>query len=324
MPLPENPEISDFPEWSFDGSSTQQAHGSDSDCILKPVNYVLDPLCNGGDYLVLCEVMNPDGTIHESNTRALLRRVLEQGGNKHDMWLGFEQEYTMFTKNIPLGWPEHGFPGIQGPYYCGVGSEQIFGRELANRHRECCMDAGILYYGMNAEVMPGQWEYQIGYRGVDSEDAGALNIADHTWLARWLMHRLSEEYDVHISLENKPVKGDWNGAGMHTNFSTKDMRDPKTGRSTIEGAISRLESKHREHILEYGEKLEERLTGDHETSTIHEFSAGDADRGKSIRIPRPVAIKGYGYIEDRRPGANADPYKVAMLLVSTICGIEVK
>jgi len=324
MPLPENPKISDFPEWSFDGSSTKQAHGSDSDCILKPVNYVLDPLYDGGDYLVLCEVMNPDGAVHESNTRALLREILEKGGDKHDAWLGFEQEYTMFKRNIPLGWPEHGFPGIQGPYYCGVGSEQIFGRDLANRHRECCMDAGILYYGMNAEVMPGQWEYQIGYRGVDSEDAGALNVADHTWFARWIMHRLSEEHDIHISIENKPVKGDWNGAGMHTNFSTKDMRAPETGRGTIEMAISRLESKHKEHISEYGEKLEERLTGDHETSTIHEFSAGDADRGKSIRIPRPVAIKGYGYIEDRRPGANADPYKVAMLLISTICGIEVK
>ena len=259
--------------------------------------------------------MNPDGTVHESNKRAILRKVMEDGGETQEPWMGFEQEYTMFKKNIPLGWPEHGFPGMQGPYYCGVGSEQIFGRELATKHRDACIDAGIMYYGMNAEVMPGQWEYQISCRGVPDEDSGALNIADHTWLARWLMHRLSEEYNIHISHENKPVKGDWNGAGMHTNFSTSDIRDPKEGRKAIANAIEKLEKKHTDHIEHYGDKLEERLTGDHETSTIHEFSSGDANRSSSIRIPKPVALKGYGYLEDRRPGANADPYIVAALLV---------
>jgi glutamine synthetase len=322
MQLPDSPQISDFPEWSFDGSSTQQAQGKDSDCLLQPVNFVLDPLYEGGDYLILCEVMNSDGSVHASNTRALLRKILENGGAKAGLWLGFEQEYTMFKKNIPLGWPEHGFPGMQGPYYCGVGSEQIFGRELANNHRTACLEAGLLYYGMNAEVMPGQWEYQIGYRGVYGDDAGALNVADHTWVARWLMHRLSEDYNLHISHDNKPVKGDWNGAGMHTNFSTNEMRDADTGATAIETSIARLEAKHKEHIVHYGAGLEDRLTGQHETSTIHEFSAGAANRGSSIRIPGPVAQKGYGYIEDRRPGANADPYMVAALIMSTICDIE--
>ena len=320
IPLPEEVKIENFPKESFDGSSTNQAHGGDSDCILNPVNFVIDPLIDGGDYLVLCEVLNPDETIHESNTRAILRQKLDEGAAKDEPWLGFEQEYTMFKKNIPLGWPEQGFPGRQGPYYCGVGSEQIFGRELANHHRDACMSAGILYYGMNAEVMLGQWEYQIGYRSIDGEDAGALNVSDHVWLARWLMHRISEDYNIHISHDNKPIKGDWNGAGMHTNFSTKDTRDPKKGKEAIKNAITKLEAKHKEHIKHYGDCLEERLTGEYETSTIHEFSAGDADRGSSIRIPRPVAIKGYGYMEDRRPGANADPYMVAAMLLSTICG----
>lgn len=320
--IPQTPKIDDFPEWSFDGSSTEQAYGGDSDCLLRPVNCVLDPLENGGDYLVLCEVLNPDGSVHESNTRAKLRAVLDNGGSKAEPWIGFEQEYTMFRRNIPLGWPEHGFPGKQGPYYCGVGTEQIFGRDLANQHRIACTKAGILYYGMNAEVMPGQWEYQIGYRGVDGEDAGALNAADHTWFARWLIHRLSEEYNIHISHDNKPVKGDWNGAGMHTNFSTKDLRDPKKGLKTMQNYIERLKITHAKHIAHYGDRLEERLTGTHETSAIHEFSVGEANRGSSIRIPRPVVIKGYGYIEDRRPGANADPYTVAALIISTVCDIK--
>jgi len=322
--ISDEPEISEFPEWSFDGSSTEQVHGLDSDCLLRPVNFVLDPLHDGGDYLVLCEVLNPDGSIHASNKRAKLRNILAKTSNDLEPWFGFEQEYTMFTRNIPLGWPEHGFPGRQGPYYCGVGAEQIFGRDIANQHRDACIDAGLLYYGMNAEVMPGQWEFQIGYRGNNKEDAGALNITDHTWIARWLLHRISEDYNVSISLDNKPVKGDWNGAGMHTNFSTADMRHPERGKKAIKEAIDKIGKRHDDHIKLYGDKLEERLTGLHETSSIHSFSAGEADRGSSIRIPRPVSIKGYGYLEDRRPGANADPYVVAALLVSAICGIDNK
>ncbi|NRA74118.1 MAG: glutamine synthetase beta-grasp domain-containing protein [Rickettsiales bacterium] len=319
--LSENPKISDLPEWNFDGSSTEQASGNDSDCLLNPVCIVNDPIENCGDYLVLCEVLNPDGTEHSSNSRARLRKILDSGINKQEPWIGFEQEYTMFKRNIPLGWPEHGFPAPQGPYYCGVGSEQIFGRDIALEHKNACLRAGLIYYGMNAEVMPGQWEFQIGYRGVKEDDPGVLNVADHMWIARWLLHHISEKYNIHISLDNKPVKGDWNGAGMHTNFSTKSMRDPKLGKDAIEDAISRLEKKHHEHIEVYGDKLEERLTGLHETSDIHQFSSGDAHRGSSIRIPRSVSLKGHGYIEDRRPGANADPYLVAAKLIETICNL---
>lgn len=324
VPVGNNPKVADFPEWSFDGSSTMQAVGDDSDCILKPVMFVECPTLSEVDYLVLCEVFNPDGTEHESNTRAKLRKILDMGGWDQAPWLGFEQEYTMFMRNIPLGWPEHGYPAPQGPYYCGVGSEQIFGRELAREHAHLCMDCGLMYYGMNAEVMPGQWEFQIGYRGNDKEDSSALNISDHTWIARWLLHRVSENYDVHISLDNKPVKGDWNGAGMHTNISTKDMRDQKKGAKAIDTAVERLAEKHLRHIELYGDRLEERLTGLHETASIHEFSAGTADRGSSIRIPQLVASRGYGYIEDRRPGANADPYLVAARLIATICNIKDK
>ncbi|MHA1559027.1 MAG: glutamine synthetase beta-grasp domain-containing protein [Alphaproteobacteria bacterium] len=324
IPLPKNPKVSDFPKWTFDGSSTKQAEGGNSDCILEPVCVVADSMQNVGDYLLLCEVKDGAGNIHPSNSRAKLRSVLDRGGEKHEVWLGFEQEYTMFKRNIPLGWPEHGFPAPQGPYYCGVGPEQIFGRDLALEHAKACTEAGLMYYGMNAEVMPGQWEFQVGYRGSEEENADSLTIADHTWIARWLLHRISEKYGIHISLDNKPIKGDWNGAGMHTNFSTKDMRDPKKGEDTIKSAIERLEQKHKEHISVYGYKLEERLTGMHETSSISQFSSGGANRGSSIRIPALVAEKGYGYIEDRRPGANADPYIIAARLIATICDIEIR
>lgn len=318
-----HPAIEDFPEWSFDGSSTQQAEGHDSDCILKPVYYVKDPIRGEGNFLVMCEVYNPDGvTPHSSNSRAQLREVLDAGAAAQEPWAGFEQEYTLFRKRVPLGWPEHGYPSPQGPYYCGVGADEVFGRELPEAHAEMCLEAGLMYYGMNAEVMPGQWEFQIGYRGDPNEDSGVLKMADETWLARWLLYRIGEEFDISASLDNKPVKGDWNGAGMHTNFSTKDTRDKNKGREAIKAATDALGKKHKEHIVLYGAGLAERLTGHHETCDINTFKVGDADRGCSIRIPRPVAEKGYGYFEDRRPGANADPYLVAARLCTTVCGID--
>ena len=317
-----NPSIEDFPEWSFDGSSTNQATGDDSDCILKPVAFVPDPFRGDGSYLVMTEVYNPDGTPHESNSRAQLRAVLDAGGAEQDPWAGFEQEYTMFDGRQPLGWPETGFPGPQGPYYCGVGADEAFGRDIVEKHARMCIDIGLLYYGLNAEVMPGQWEFQIGWRGDAKEPAGVLLVSDHLWLARWVLYRVAEDYGVTISTHNKPIEGDWNGAGMHTNFSTNATRDKKSGMKAIEAAIDALSKKHEDHIKVYGHALDRRLTGLHETCDIHTFKYGVADRGCSIRIPQPVAQKGYGYFEDRRPGANADPYLVSARISTTVCGVD--
>lgn len=319
----EDAQLSEFPEWSFDGSSTYQAVGHSSDLSLVPVNFVKDPVRGEGNYLVMCEVFNPDGTPHVSNTRAKLRQLMEAGGKDQEPWVGFEQEYTLFKDGRPLGWPAGGYPPPQGPFYCGVGSEQVFGRDLVEMHTEACLVAGVMIYGINAEVMPSQWEYQIGYRGLDSESADPLNVSDHAWIARWLLYRLAEEFEIEPSLDNKPVKGDWNGAGQHTNFSTKAMRQPSSGLKAIEQAIVELEKRHEDHIMVYGYGLEQRLTGLHETCSIHEFRAGVSDRGASIRIPLGVSKKGYGYLEDRRPGANSDPYVISSKLIETVCKISV-
>lgn len=313
---------SDFPDWGYDGSSTYQAEGTFSDLTLKPVCIVNDPLNEGGNFLVLCEVLNPDGTPHETNTRAKLRQVLEQGAEAEEAWFGFEQEYTLFQGSVPLGWPDSGYPAPQGPFYCGVGADEAFGRELVERHAHACVDAGLMLFGTNAEVMPGQWEFQIGYRGVEGEVASPLNVSDHMWIARWLLYRLGEEYGITATLDNKPVQGDWNGAGQHTNFSTKGTRDASTGMAAISAIIESLEAKHSEHIAVYGDGLDDRLTGLHETCSIDEFKSGVGHRGASIRIPAQVAEKGYGYLEDRRPGANADPYAVAARILATICNID--
>lgn len=314
--------LEDFPEWGFDGSSTYQATGHDSDLILKPVHFVKDPILGEGNYLVWCEVFDTDGSPHPTNTRARLRKIMEKGAAEHEPWIGFEQEYTLFQGAQPLGWPDRGYPAPQGPFYCGIGADEVFGRPIAEEHAQACIDAGIMIFGTNAEVMPGQWEFQIGYRDSDEESPDPLTVSDHLWLARWLLYRIGEDYGIRATLHPKPIKGDWNGAGKHTNFSTKAMRDPATGRKAIDQAIERLAKRHDAHIALYGADLEERLTGKHETAHISQFSSGVGNRGASIRIPRAVATRGYGYIEDRRPGANADPYQVAAVLLETICGIK--
>jgi glutamine synthetase len=258
----------------------------------------------------MCEVMNPDGSVHESNTRAQLREVAEKYADQ-ESWFGIEQEYTFFQGRVPLGWPEGGYPAPQGPFYCGVGADEVYGRDIVEEHLELCIDAGLEVSGINAEVMPGQWEYQIG-------PLGPLDVADQLWLSRWLLYRIAEDYGVSATLHPKPVQGDWNGAGAHANFSTKAMRSDG-GIKVIEAACEALGKNHDKHISVYGAHNEERLTGLHETCSIHEFRYGVSDRGASIRIPMNTANDGKGYLEDRRPAGNMDPYKVCAALIETTC-----
>lgn len=316
--------LSDFPVWGYDGSSTYQATGENSDLELRPVSYVRDPVRGEGSFLVMCEVFTAKGESHKTNTREALRMAMEKGGREFEPFIGFEQEYTLFKGGVPLGFPaDGGHPAPQGPYYCSVGTANAFGRPLVEEHMKACSEAGIAFYGVNAEVMPGQWEFQVGYRGID-EPADPLTMSDHVWFARYLLELIGEKHGITVSWDCKPMLGDWNGAGMHTNFSTRQTRDPMQGAAAIEQAVTALSTRHREHIQAYGHGLELRLTGQHETCSIHEFKSGAGHRGASIRIPLSTAQNGYGYIEDRRPGANADPYRVGYMLLETVCGLSIR
>ncbi|KAK0084983.1 hypothetical protein PV325_005980 [Microctonus aethiopoides] len=309
--IPKHP--SELPEWTYDGSSTYQADGSNSDIYLQPVAIYRDPIRRGNNKLVLCETYNSDRTPTASNQRNKANEAMEAVKDQ-EPWFGIEQEYTLldFDKR-PLGWPRNGFPGPQGPYYCGVGADRVCGREIVEAHYRACLYAGVKIAGTNAEVMPSQWEFQVG-------PCVGISAGDDLWIARFLLHRIAEEFGVIVTLDPKPVEGSWNGAGAHTNFSTKPMR-ANNGIVEIERAIERLSKRHPYHIQAYdprgGKDNERRLTGKCETSSIHDFSAGVADRTASIRIPRGVAEDKKGYLEDRRPSSNCDPYSVCNALIRT-------
>jgi glutamine synthetase len=300
----------ELPIWNFDGSSTGQAPGHDSEVLLKPVAIFPDPFRGNPHKIVLCECYAPGMIVIPTNKRKAAKELFDKD-LASEPWFGLEQEYTLFQldKKTPLGWPQGGYPGPQGPYYCSVGAENAFGRLVVEAHYRACLFAGIKISGINAEVLPGQWEYQIGpCTGIES--------GDHCWVARYLMYRVCEDFGVCVSFDPKPIPGDWNGSGMHSNYSTKEMRE-EGGYKAIIDAIEKLGQKHAEHIAVYGEGNERRLTGRHETASIHKFSYGVANRGASIRIPRDTEAEKKGYFEDRRPASNADPYVVTAKIFQT-------
>ena len=299
----------DPPIWGFDGSSTNQAPGKASDCVLRPVFVCADPIRGENNKLVLCEVLLTDMSPHPTNTRAEAALVAAQYEDQEPLF-GIEQEYTLFEGTRPLGFPVNGYPGPQGPYYCGVGADDVYGRPMVEAHLDACLTAGLSISGINAEVMPGQWEFQVG-------PLPPLDVADQLWVARWLLNRIGEDFGISATLDPKPARGDWNGAGAHTNFSTKAMRK---NYDAIITAAEALGKNTEAHIAGYGFGIEGRLTGEHETAPYNEFSYGVSDRGASVRIPWQVEKDGKGYLEDRRPNANMDPYVVTRLIVDTCCG----
>jgi glutamine synthetase len=315
-----------LPEWSFDGSSTRQAaiegiNFKGTDCILKPVYVINDPFRGANHKIALCEVYEPDGiTPHQSNTRRKLAEMhATQAVRDAECWMGWEQEYTLMTKKhafakeemFPLGFndAEH-LPRPQGEYYCAVGSDNVIGRQIAEKHAEMCLRAGISICGINAEVLLAQWEYQLGI-------VNELEGCDQLWLSRYILHRVAEEHGVIVSIDPKPKTGDWNGSGCHLNFSTAAMR-ADGGLDEIHKACEKLEKAHKEHIAEYGNGNERRLSGFHETSSIDEFSYGESERNTSVRIPVATTLKGKGYFEDRRPASSCDPYRVSAVMLKTV------
>jgi glutamine synthetase len=350
-----------YPDWTYDGSSTDQADSADSEIILHPVAIYKCPfrsktfnMPNTQYAIVLCETYHRDKSLTRVNTRYEANKVFNKLEDKYP-WYGLEQEYFIINPQTkkPIGWPINGIPEKQGKYYCGVGTGNVFGRDIVEKHYEYCIYAGLKISGINAEVAPGQWEFQIG-------PCTGISAGDQLWVARYILERLAEEYKVEISYDPKPITGNWNGSGCHTNFSTQNMREgdtdigtdgpyttikvmdgvtfhtkndhtvqeesqtsvlsKKSGLDYINDAIVKLSHKHDEHMAVYGDGNERRMTGEHETSSYNSFTSDVANRGCSVRIPAQTATDTKGYFEDRRPSSNCDPYLVTSKILLTVCG----
>ena len=311
--------IDQVPEWNYDGSSCYQAPTDNSEIILRPVAIFRDPFRRGQHLLVMCDTYRwTDSSCQDlvpanTNFRTFAKKIFD--ATDEEPWFGIEQEYTLVgTKTKfttwPLGWPQNGYPGPQGPYYCSVGAANCFGRAIADAHYKASLYAGIKVSGTNAEVMPGQWEYQVG-------PVEGIAIGDHLWMSRYILGRIAEDFNVDISFAPKLFE-DWNGSGCHTNFSTKTMRAGTGGMEYINNMMAKFAAKHKDHIALYGDDNQKRLTGHHETSSMDSFSFGVGNRAASFRIPTSTAhANGKGYVEDRRPASNIDPYLVSAMLVDT-------
>ena len=306
-------------KWNYDGSSTYQAETENSEITLNPVATYPNPFFpDGTAYLVLCDTYTqnegkyiPTASNHRVHANEIFKKKLEL-----EPWYGIEQEYFMMTpkdtyeSNTPLSFSGTHMPKEQGDYYCGVGAQHIQKRALAEKHYQYCLKAGLSISGINAEVAPNQWEFQVG-------PLAGIKAGDQLWIARYILHKLSEEFGVNVSFKPKPLPNPWNGSGLHTNFSTLETRG-EGGLEKLHSYVALLEPKHKEHIAVYGDNSA-RLSGQCETSDINSFSCGIGNRGCSIRIPNTVLAERAGYLEDRRPASDADPYQVTSILFKTCC-----
>ena len=309
-------DISQIPKWNFDGSSTGQAQTIESEITIVPVAMFDDPFRGSPNKIVICETFYANGEPTLTNFRSLSKNVFSKENiEKFEPWFGIEQEY-IFIKYIgtdlkwPLGWTPGEYLGSQGLYYCSNGSNVSFGREIVEAHMKACLFAGVKLYGINAEVFPSQWEYQVG-------TCVGVEVSDHLLMARFLMSRVAEQFGVSVSLEPKLFK-DWNGSGCHTNFSTKLTREDQN-LSEIYKNMAELEKYHKTFIKLYGEGNDKRLSGNYEAPDLNNFSYGVMNRKASIRIPQTTKDEGKGYYEDRRPSSNCDVYIVPLLIFAATC-----
>lgn len=310
--------LEDLPLWNFDGSSTAQANGDDTEILIKPCALFKDPFRKYG-YLVLCDTYRPNGEPHKTNKRYFALKIFQKYKEQEPMY-GLEQEFFFMKKGtkIPLSFPTPTMIGQlqpqlgpQGPYYCSVGASNCYHREIMEDFYNKALYAGIKISGINAEVAPSQWEFQVG-------PCIGIEQGDHLWVARYILERISEIYNCDICYDPKPLKGDWNGSGCHTNFSTLKMRND-SGLIEILNAINKLSVNHKNMISVYGdEDNKERLTGRHETGNWEKFTFGYGTRNTTIRIGNDVKLKNKGYFEIRAVSSNIDPYYVTSEILKTI------
>nr|CAH7745052.1 unnamed protein product [Callosobruchus chinensis] len=283
----------EVPIWNFNGFHTMKAPKEKSDYYLVPVSLYNDPIRRGANKIVLCETFDADEKPCKTNHRQKCVEALNKVCD-HEVYIGFEQDYyIMGSDGRPFGWPPMGEPISDRQYYASMCT--VIGREITECIYRALLYAGVNVYSDCAEPAPSQWELKTnGERGVKP--------ADDMWFSRWLMQRIAEDFGLCISFQPF-VSPRWSKSGLHVTYSTKKMRD-NDGMKYIQETIKKLEKCHTEMLKIY----KSTYLGD-------KFTSGIGDRTASVRIPKIVADKKKGFIEDRRPAGNADPYKIMEALI---------
>lgn len=292
-----NTNICDYPKWNFDGSSTGQASGVNTEVQLFPVKVYKFPY-DDADVIVLCETYNIDDTPHLTNKRYTALEKFKRGDDKP--WFGLEVEYFIYDPQNP----EQKLNGNQTSHYCGFNGSRATGKIIALEHYNKCLEMGLQISGMNAEVTKGQWEFQIG-------PSECIDSGDHTTIAKFMLIWIAEHYGRSINInDSKPYEG-VNGSGCHVNFSTVETRE-NNDLPTLTKLIDKLAVKHEHHMSIYGDNSK-RMTGTHETAASDVFTHGVGTRHTSVRIPNLTKE----YFEDRRPSSNIDYYEVTSTIYET-------
>lgn len=303
----------EVPVWGSDGKASMLPVPKESDVLLVPVAIYNDPFRRGNNKLVLCDTYEYDGKALPTNHRKSFCDALNKVCDQEIMW-GLEQQYmVMDMDERPFGWPVMlGEPRKHMGYYCSVGGNKVYGREIAESHYRACLYAGVQIASIHPDAIPGQWEFQIGV-------SPGIKGPDDLWMARYILGRISEEYGTHICYHPKRYEN-LSGSSCHVNFSTKATRKDN-GLSTLQEYMQKLSKRHDEHLKKYdpygGEQNKRRLTGKDGASAADTFSSGVGDKNLSVRITKESETKKKGYVEDRRPAANGDPYAVCDMIVRT-------
>ena len=304
------PTLEQLPLWGFDGSSTKQAEGRSSDCVLKPVAVYPDGARTNGA-LVMCEVMMPDGR------RRILEQARDHSRRSPAPGSASSRNISFIRTAVRSAFPRVGFPAPQGPYYTGVGYKNVgdIARKMVEEHLDICLAAGINHEGINAEVAKGQWEFQIFGKGSKTRrrrnvDRPLSDPAPDREIRR--RHRIPLQAARRHRLERL----------RHARQFLDGLYARSRRQGIFRGADEGFREHRDDHIAVYGPDNHMRLTGQHETASIHQFSYGIADRGASIRVPHSFVNNGYkGYLEDRRPNSQGDPYQIASQILKTIASV---
>ena len=306
-----------IPIWNYDGSATKQAGSQDSEIILKPKRVIKCPFRRGNNLIVLCDCYTYDNEPISTNHRYAAEAIFQNETVKQSKpWYGLEQQFYFreFKSDRIMGFDTNTLtnPQKQGQYYCSIGAKNSFGRPVMEDFLENILFAGLSVSGINGEIGPGQWEFQIG--PVEGIDAG-----DQMYLARYILEKTAEKYEIIVDYHPKPLEGSvWNGSGCHINFSTEEMRQTG-GLTKILEAIEKLKDNHEEHMAVYGRDSDQRLIVPNDISKFDTFTFGIANSESSIKISHTVKENGYGYLEDRRPASNIEPYSAIAIIAETIC-----